>query len=840
MDRTLEPGQALPLRGSAESAASNHSLWHPVRTAGLLIAAVFALRGEPAVGAGPKLQLGESAVGFLQRHCTSCHGADEQSAGLRLDQLPASLDGASAATWVRVLDQVTANTMPPADAEQPADADRAAFVTTLRRQLHAASLARQHAEGRVVLRRLNLVEYETTLRDLLGIRISVQDRLPEDAVSAGFDNVSEALQVSPVHLLRYQQVAEEAVRSVVPARRPVRQKIRSTGREIFGNFKTFPASLGKYTRLAGDDLVLYARPYDSVPCGTERVTQPGRYRWRASVTSGGTPGRTLPVMITHHGYGTAESELDRRTRDIPAGQTMTLEEEFELDSREIVVMTPWDLPSPRDLSQTPDALPLENYTGPSLTVHWVEIEGPLDEFPPLGYRQLYGDVPLVNKNPRIPTSVVCSPEQPREDAERLIRRFLPVAFRRPVEEALVEYFVQLAHQQLDQQASFVDAMTVAWTAVFCSPHFLYLVEPLRDGEPAERTQLDDYAIAARLSYFLWSSPPDDELQRLAAAGRLREPAVLAAQVERMLSDPKAARFSRNFAGQWLGLRKINETTPDPNIYREFDDFLYWSMPQETRHFFDEVLTHDLPVTDFLHSDWAFLNERLARHYGIAGIAGGELRKVTLPEDSHRGGVLTQAAILKVTADGTRTSPVLRGTWVLTQLLGTAPPPPPPDIPAIEPDTRGTTTIRQQLDKHRNIEACARCHRHIDPPGFALESFDAIGSWREFYRGGSRERVPLPNYPERIVIKGPDVELGGQTPDGRTFHDIDDYKQLLLADRDQIARNLARKLVIYSTGADIQFADREEIERLVAASRQQGYGFRSLLHSVVQSRLFLWK
>ncbi|MCA9117877.1 MAG: DUF1588 domain-containing protein, partial [Planctomycetaceae bacterium] len=205
-----------------------------------------------------------------------------------------------------------------------------------------------------------------------------------------------------------------------------------------------------------------------------------------------------------------------------------------------------------------------------------------------------------------------------------------------------------------------------------------------------------------------------------------------------------------------------------------------------------------------------------------------------------GGVLTQAAILKVTADGTRTSPVLRGTWVLTQLLGTAPPPPPPDIPAIEPDTRGTTTIRQQLDKHRNIEACARCHRHIDPPGFALESFDAIGGWREFYRGGSRERVPLPNYPERIVIKGPDVELGGQTPDGRTFHDIDDYKQLLLADKDQIARNLARKLVIYSTGADIQFADREEIERLVATSRQQGDGFRSLLHSVVQSRLFLWK
>src|SRR5262249_55868000 len=389
--------------------------------------------------------------------------------------------------------------------------------------------------------------------------------------------------------------------------------------------------------------------------------------------------------------------------------------------------------------------------------------------------------------------------------------------------------------------SFRDAMVIGYKAALCSPHFLFLTEPI--DKNGRGTALDSYAVAFRLSYFLWSSLPDAELSALAAKGELTRPAVLRTQVERMLNDPKAHRLTANFAGQWLDLRNINATSPDPQIYGEFDDFLFWSMPRETEKFFEEILRRDLSLTDFVHSDWTFLNQRLAQHYGIPNVSGGVLRKVKLAAGSHRGGVLTQASILKVTADGTRTSPVLRGKWVLDRILGQPPSPPPPDIPTIEPDIRGATTIRQQLDKHRNTPACAACHRHIDPPGFALENFDAIGGWRDFYRATRNNRgglVDLANYPGKKMFRGPEVEKGGETPEGKAFKDIDEYKKLLLADKDQLARNLVQKLIVYGTGADIQFADREVVERLVAVCRKKKYGLRSVVHEVAERRGFLNK
>jgi hypothetical protein len=311
----------------------------------------------------------------------------------------------------------------------------------------------------------------------------------------------------------------------------------------------------------------------------------------------------------------------------------------------------------------------------------------------------------------------------------------------------------------------------------------------------------------------------------------------------MLKSPLAARFTENFAGQWLDLRKIDATIPDPHLYGDFDGTLLWSMPRETRLFFDEVLKNDLSLLEFVDSDWSMLNERLAKHYGIPGVVGNDFRKVKLPPDSHRGGVMTHASVLKVTADGTRTSPVLRGKWVLEKIIGKPPSPPPADVPSIEPDIRGATTIRQQLDKHRTVASCASCHVHIDPPGFALENFDPIGGWREFYRASTRTPkgiVNIPGYTGRAFFRGPDVEQGGETHDGRPFANVDDYKKLLLADKDQLARNLAEKLIVYATGADIQFADRAEVERIVAAVRAKNYGFRQLVHEVVQSRVFVNK
>lgn len=796
---------------------------------------------------------------FVDAHCVGCHGPDVQRGKLRLDNLPLTLtDKEIATTWTKAFDRVTRGEMPPKSKERPPEKETQAVLAELNKELHAASLTRQRLDGRVVLRRLNRTEYQTTLHDLLGADVEVKDLLPDDNVAAGFDNVSAVLDISPVHLLRYQEAAEKALRTVIPSRPQVPFKERRTGKQVTEKMPTFKDLLDKVVRLDGDTLVMHARTWGHVPCGTAPVPTAGRYRVKASAYAMGTDGKPLPVLLScRDAYGREDHDV-RGVRDVPPGKPTIIEGEFDLNARQMIVFTGWSLPRTQSVPSVGKG-PLSEYTGPGLAVEWVEVDGPIEAWPGVGYERLFGGVPLKPMSvakliaagqpeppqpaKRDPGSYTYDPltpasGEPREDADRLMRAFLPLAFRRPVTKELEDYYVKIVHTALDKKLPFADAMLLGYKAALCSPHFLFLTEPTDTKNKNPR--LDDYAVASRLSYFLWSSMPDAELIALAKKGELTKPEVLKGQAERMLTDPKAARFTANFAGQWLDLRNINATSPDPQLYGEFDDFLFWSMPRETERFFETVLKDDLSVTNFVHSDWSFLNQRLAQHYGIPGVTGGELRKVKLPPDSHRGGVLTQAAILKVTADGTRTSPILRGKWVLDKIVGQPPAPPPADIPGIEPDIRGATTIRQQLDKHRNTPACATCHKHIDPPGFALETFDVIGGWREFYRGTRGKLVDLPNYPGRKVLRGLDVETGGETPAGKPFKDIDDYKLVLLADKDQLARNLAQKLIVYGTGADIQFADREAVEELVAKSRGKNYGFRSLVHDVVQSRVFLNK
>jgi hypothetical protein len=320
------------------------------------------------------------------------------------------------------------------------------------------------------------------------------------------------------------------------------------------------------------------------------------------------------------------------------------------------------------------------------------------------------------------------------------------------------------------------------------------------------------------------------LLRLAGAGELRQPAALRAQVERLLNHPKSAAFVRNFLGQWLDLRLIDATTPDPKMYPEFDTALQTAMVKEVELFFDEMLRHDRSVTNVVAADFTFLNERLATHYGIAGVKGPEMRRVALPPGSHRGGLMTMAAVLKVTANGSYTHPVHRGVWVLRNVVGRPPDPPPPNAGAVEPDLRGAKTIREQLDAHRKVTACASCHSKIDPFGFALENFDVIGGWRDQYRVLKGPMLAMSK-------QGPFVEAAYELPDGRAFQNIDGLRQLLLDDRDQLARCLAEKLLVYSTGRGLRFADRDAVDALVARSRAHGYGLRSLIHDVVQCRLF---
>ena len=426
---------------------------------------------------------------------------------------------------------------------------------------------------------------------------------------------------------------------------------------------------------------------------------------------------------------------------------------------------------------------------------------------------------------------------PATDAQHLIAPFLRRAFRRPVAPEETARYVALARQRLEANDCFQDALRTAYKAALCSPDFLFLLE-----KPGP---LDDWALAARLSYFLWSSLPDEALLASAEQGKLHDPEVLPAEVERMLADPRSERFAEDFLDQWLDLREIDLTSPDRRLYPEYSPYLRASMLGESYAFFRELLRADLGAANIVDSDFALLNQKMAEHYGIAGVTGSGFRRVALPagESAHRGGVLTQASVLKVTANGTVTSPVKRGAWVQRKIVGQPPNPPPPNIPAIEPDVRGATTVRELLAKHRSSASCAACHAQIDPPGFALEKFDVIGGWQDRYRSLGEGVPPDPAKTEghkvgyRLALP---VDAAGESAAGRAFHDVDEFRAILLQDQRQLARNLVTQLLIYATGAPAGFSDRADIERILDATADRSYGIRSLIHALVQSPSFQCK
>jgi hypothetical protein len=496
---------------------------------------------------------------------------------------------------------------------------------------------------------------------------------------------------------------------------------------------------------------------------------------------------------------------------------------------------------------------------PGVVFRWLEVEGPIcDEWPPAGHQLLFGDLPVVKRSPdtnalakaeqqpgatnrfgerrfKPPRSVEVVSKAPPADAERLLREFLRHAYRRPATNADLKRFLPVFRSALKKGNSFTDSMIAAYTAVLSSPEFVRLEE-----KPG---RLDDFALASRLSFFLWNSPPDEELRRCAEKNQLHQDDVLRVQTERMIVDPKSRRFIDAFLDYWLDLRRIVATAPDAELYSDYylDDLLTESALEETQLFFDELLRNNLPARDVVSSDFAMLNERLSDHYGLPKVEGVGLRRVELPKDSVRGGLMTQAAVLKVTANGTTTSPVMRGAWIMERILGQKPPPPPPAVPAVEPDIRGAVTIRQQLEKHRTLETCNTCHAKIDPAGFALESFDVMGGWRDRYRAEAGTGAP-----EKGIAKSGQkftfhyalpVDASGELPDGRKFGDVRELKKLLLADERQIARNLVRQLTVYATGAPVRFADREQVEVILDRAASTDYGVQSLVVALVESELF---
>lgn len=509
---------------------------------------------------------------------------------------------------------------------------------------------------------------------------------------------------------------------------------------------------------------------------------------------------------------------------------------------------------------------------PGYAVQWLEVEGPFEDqaTADAGYERLFGSLRLVrSESPRTGVSLEISPGEsgaapgpggrrgpgpgrgavreslfevesaaPRQDAERLLRSFLNRAYRRPVAEDEVKRFLALFEDQFGKGAGFTRSLLSAYTAVLASPGFVFVEE-----KPG---QLDDRALATRLALFLWNSTPDEILRTLADRGELNRPEVLRAQAERMLDDPRSRRFVEAFTDYWLDLRKIDDTAPSTTLYSDYelDDPLKLASLEETRLFFGELLRSDLPSRNIVDSDFTFLNERLAEHYGIGGVSGSHFRKVKLPENGLRGGVMTQASVLKVTANGTTTSPVIRGHWITERIMGLETPPPPPTVEAVEPDIRGAVTIRQQLDKHRTNVSCASCHRKMDPPGFALESFDVMGGHRERYRAVSEKVPPVKGFGMNgqafAFHFALPVDSAGALPDGRTFGDVRELKKLLVQDERPIARNLARQLTVFATGAPVRFSDREAIEDILNATRDGHYGVRGLVLAIIQSDLFRHK
>ncbi len=500
---------------------------------------------------------------------------------------------------------------------------------------------------------------------------------------------------------------------------------------------------------------------------------------------------------------------------------------------------------------------------PSVAFRWMEIEGPLyDAETAAGYRLLFGDLPirrLKAGTPGVTVPVVDRVDRreggrnagqrvqelaeaavevvstdPRRDAARLIPAFVARAYRRPVTPADSARFVALFEERFAAGLSFTEAMVAAYTAVLASPGFVFL-----DEQPGP---LGDHALAARLALFLWNSPPDAALRARADRGELGRPEVLRAETERLLSDPRSARFREAFLDYWLDLRKIEDSTPSTTLYNDYylDDALVEAAVAETQLYFAELLRADLPARHLVDADFTFLNERLALHYGLTDVKGVAMRRVALPPGHVRGGLMTQASVLKVTANGTTTSPVLRGKWIVERILGLEIPPPPP-VAAVEPDIRGAVTIRQQLEKHRADASCAACHNKMDPPGFALESFDVMGGFRDRYRAVDEAKPAAPGRGKNghpfAFHYGLPVDAAGTLPDGRPFADIREFKNLLRTEDALLARNLARQLVVFATGAPVGFADRPAINAIVAAAKAKNYGVRALVHAVVQSDLF---
>ena len=758
--------------------------------------------------------------GFLKAHCYDCHSGDSVEAGLNLEQLKFDLDDSNVDQWIHIVDRVSAGEMPPPDSStvKQADVNRFANATSLRIKQHQQR--EQQELGRVKARRLTNTQLERTLHDLLGIDIPLASLMPEEPRTNGFASVASGQSIShfqlQTHLSVVDAALDEAFRratsepdeftKVLPAKMVARQNPKRRCRE--------PEMLNGSAVVWSGNTTFYGR----LPVTTAR--RDGWYRIAVTASGLNVPSSNGVWCSVRTGQCVSGSPLlgwagAFEVTDEP--KTWTFEAWLKKDDMFEIRPADSTLKQGRFAGGqigAGEGTP-QNLAG--VAIHEMTLErfhkGPSNsEIQAL----LFGDLQLSDAGRNKSAGEKSELNETR--VTELLTRFASRAFRRPVSQSTIQPYVELVMDSLANGTDSVNAVRGGYRAVLCSPRFMYFQE-----DPG---QLDDFALANRLSYLLWSSMPDQRLMDVAAAGKLKNADVLRQQVNRMLKDHRGANFVKDFAHEWLELSEIDFTEPDRRLYPGFDVIVQESMLQETQTFLQHMLENDLSVSNLIDSDFTFLNNRLARYYKIEAVSGDSMQKVALQDEHHRGGVLTQGAIMKVTANGTTTSPVLRGIWVSERLLGEEIPPPPTSVPAIEPDIRGAKTIREMLAKHTSDTSCASCHRKIDPPGFALEHFDPSGRWRTTYRTASR----------KTGVKGLPIDPAHQMPTGEQFTSLKEFQQIASQKKKALAENVVRQLLTYGTGAPCSFVDREGVTAIAESTEKYDYGFKSLLMAVVQSQI----
>lgn len=781
---------------------------------------------------------------ILQAHCYQCHGPEKQNSEVRFDTLSTDLikDRPAAETWHDALNSVNLGEMPPDDEPQLSVEDRGILTSWIRQQLDAAVASQKSTGGEVILRRLNRVEYQNTMVDLLGVDTDYSSSLPPDTPSEeGFQNNGASLSISPMAFEYYLASARMGLSKAIvtgPAPEVIAAKITETmttgtRRDVFSKTLNvggkFVAKLDEFPDAGEFHIRVTARAHliDEVAYPRMRATFGFRADTQYPTGDLGVVDVTSEQPAVYEFRGRMEDfPVQSRNQSKFPGQLITLTNDFNdgkqrAPTRRVQIETEKKNKKGKITKKKSTITEIILHEDvPTITIDSVEFTGPLYEAWPPKHHQ-----------------VISLPSPQREVGElvyakEVVAAFMRRAYRRPVQDFEVNSMLRLFSQIRPMSASFEDAIRETLALVLVSPDFLYLVEP-ENGDGIAKAPLSDFEFASRLSYFLWSTMPDARLFELAESGTLRDPAILTSEIDRMLADERSWQFVSQFTNQWLDLASVDRVAVNPQYYENWDTSIEPWMQEETRHFFAEVLRNDLSALNFIDSDFAMLNAPMARHYGIAnGPRGSSYERVRLPTHSKRGGLLGHASMLLGNSTGEDSHPIMRAVWIRERLLDDPPAPPPPNVPALDSENPdfNQLPVRAQLEIHRQDPNCADCHRGIDPWGIALEHYDAVGNWRDSIKrlAGKRQRL-LPVNTETTL------------PGGHPIDGVDDLKAFLIEHRsEQFAKAIVSRVTSYALGRSIEFADEGEVDKMRDQFVESDYQLRPLIHAIVNNELFQTK